>query len=127
MLQVVSCKKRHNSYSLYYFSVSSAKGFNDKITFLKEDGLRKIVDYQVQSRPGSIYAEIWEQSSQSDVQQLAKIIDWYNAKMFHVKHLQKTGCCMENTPAFPASVIFSVIFEKKYPRLTEFSYFYGKV
>ena len=26
------------------------------------------MDYQVQSRPGSIYAEIWEQSSQSDVQ-----------------------------------------------------------
>lgn len=33
VLQVVSCKKRHNSYNLYYFSVSSAKGFNDKTTF----------------------------------------------------------------------------------------------
>lgn len=38
------------------------------LIYQKEDGLRKIVDYQVQSRPGSIYAEIWEQSSQSDVQ-----------------------------------------------------------
>ncbi len=38
------------------------------LTYQKEDGLRKIVDYQVQSRPGSIYVEIWKQSSQSDVQ-----------------------------------------------------------
>lgn len=38
------------------------------LTYQKEDGLRKIVDYQVQSLPGSIYVEIWEQSSQSDVQ-----------------------------------------------------------
>ena len=38
------------------------------LIYQKEDGLRNIVDYQVQSRPGSIYAEIWEQSSQSDVQ-----------------------------------------------------------
>ena len=38
------------------------------LTYQKEDGLRKIVDYQVQSLPGSIYAEIWEQSSQSDAQ-----------------------------------------------------------
>lgn len=38
------------------------------LTYQKEDGLRKIVDYQVQSLPGSIYVEIWKQSSQSDVQ-----------------------------------------------------------
>lgn len=38
------------------------------LTYQKEDGLRKIVDYQVQSLPGSIYVEIWEQSSQSDAQ-----------------------------------------------------------
>ena len=35
------------------------------LTYQKEDGLRK---YQVQSLPGSIYVEIWKQSSQSDVQ-----------------------------------------------------------
>ena len=38
------------------------------LIYQKEDGLRKIVDYQVQSLPGSIYVEIWKQSSQSDVQ-----------------------------------------------------------
>ena len=38
------------------------------LTYQKEDGLQKIVDYQVQSLPGSIYVEIWKQSSQSDVQ-----------------------------------------------------------
>ena len=38
------------------------------LTYQKEDGLRKFVDYQVQSLPGSIYVEIWKQSSQSDVQ-----------------------------------------------------------
>lgn len=38
------------------------------LIYQEEDGLRKIVDYQVQSLPGSIYVEICEQSSQSDAQ-----------------------------------------------------------
>lgn len=63
---VVLCPYKENEMEQELLYVSLRNEF--ALTYREENGLRKVMDFQVQSLPGSAYVEIHEQSCQSEVQ-----------------------------------------------------------